>query len=362
MAALSHELRNPLAPIRSSLAVLQRIGPQNEMAERARSVIDRQVIHLVRIVDDLLDVTRIARGKVHLQRQLLDLAELGRCTTDDHRPAFEAAGIALEWRFTGPPLWVDADRTRLAQVIGNLLGNALKFTPRGGHVTITLRSDLGQAILTVRDDGIGIAPEMQPHLFEPFVQAAQSLDRSRGGLGLGLSMVKGLLELHRGTVEVSSPGVGKGAVFTVRLPRARPPSELPPPPPLHPAQRRVLVIEDSVDAADCLRDLLLLDGHNVQVAYSGPTGLALAEEFQPEVVLCDIGLPGMDGYQIARVIRSRHADPRPCLIALSGYALPEDRRRALQSGFDRHIAKPPSLEELKTAMLGAPSFAPARPA
>jgi two-component system CheB/CheR fusion protein len=356
LTALSHELRNPLAPISISLSVIERVEPGGEEAHRATAIIRRQVDHLVHIVDDLLDVTRIARNKVHLQRKPLELGGLVRRTMDDQLPEFEARAIALEDHIDPEPLWTEADDTRLMQVIGNLLGNALKFTPRGGRVDVGLRREGNQAVLWVRDNGAGIAPEMRDRLFEPFVQAPQTLDRSRGGLGLGLTMVKGLVELHGGKVGVTSGGRGRGSEFTVRLPLVAAAQAKAAPAPLEPTRhrRRVLVIEDNPDAADALFDLLTLDGHYAQVAYDGPSGIALARDFHPEIVFCDLGLPESDGYEVARAMRADDALRGTYLVALSGYARPEDRERSAQAGFDWHLAKPPSTEALERLVAELP--------
>jgi len=356
LAALSHELRNPLAPIRNSLSLAERVEPGGEQSRKAMAILRRQVDHLVHIVDDLLDVTRISRNKVHLQREPLDLGGLVRRTMDDHLPEFEAREIALEGHIVTEPLWAEADGTRVAQVIGNLLANALKFTPRGGRVDVGLRRDGNQAVLSVRDNGAGIAPEMRARLFEPFIQAPQTLDRSSGGLGLGLAMVKGLVELHGGMVDVTSAGPGRGCEFTVRLPVAAAAQAKAAPAPLVPAmpRRRVLVIEDTVDAAEALSDLLTLDGHDTQVAYDGPSGIALARDFHPDVVFCDIGLPEMDGYEVARAMRADDALRGTYLVALSGYARPEDRERSAEAGFDWHLAKPPSTDALERVIAERP--------
>jgi two-component system CheB/CheR fusion protein len=350
LAVLSHELRNPLAPIRNGLVLLARAPPGSESAERARAVIARQTEHLVRLVDDLLDMTRISRGRIELQRRRLDALELARRTCDDHRAAFERKGVAL--RLEGDaPAWVDADPTRLAQILGNLLQNAVKFTPAGGTTTVEVRAAEGRAELRVRDTGEGVAdPQL---LFEPFSQAAQGLARSQGGLGLGLAIVKGLVELHGGTVDARSEGAGRGAEFVVRLPLAAPPAAgaaagaAP-----RCAPRSVLLVEDNADAARSLADLLALDGHRVEVAHDGRTGIARARELRPDAVVCDLGLPDVSGFDVARALRADAALAGTCLVALSGYAQPEDRARALEAGFTAHLAKPPSLEALSAILAG----------
>jgi len=282
LAALSHELRNPLAPIRNSLAILSRAGPGDERARNAQAVIDRQVTHLTRIVDDLLDATRIARAKIRLQLERLDLASVVARSMEDYRQTFEKQGIGFEARLDSEPLWVDGDNTRLAQVLSNLLSNAAKFTTRGGKVEVSLLRNGGQAVVKVRDSGVGFDSEMLRRLFDPFAQAPQSLDRSLGGLGLGLALVKGLVELHGGAVAATSAGSGQGAEFSVTLPLAPAPPRAQvlvarPETPRH----RVLVIDDNEDAADSLRTMLQLSDHEVWVARDGPAGLALAKECRP---------------------------------------------------------------------------------
>ncbi|HEX8790618.1 MAG TPA: ATP-binding protein [Polyangiaceae bacterium] len=356
LAALSHELRNPLFPIHNSLSMLDRAEPGSEEASRALATIHRQVSHLGHIVDDLLDVSRVARGKIDLRLERLDLSALVAQTMDDHRAELQEKSVALEARFDREALWVAADRTRLVQVVGNLLLNASKFTSAGGHVEVGLHRDGGEAVLSVRDDGVGIPDEVRERLFLPFTQAPQTLDRTRGGLGLGLAMVKGLVELHGGAVGVWSDGPDRGSEFTVRLPLVEPPAAREVVPAVaqasHPESRRVLVIEDNVDAADSMRELLEYDGHDARVAYDGVTAVALAHEFHPDVVLCDIGLPGMDGYAVARAMRAEADLAGTYLVALSGYSRPEDRRLSAEAGFDRHIAKPPSDEEIGRILAG----------
>jgi PAS domain S-box-containing protein len=349
MAVLSHELRNPLAPIRNSTYILERSAPGGEQARRAVAVIDRQAGQLARLVDDLLDVTRITRNKVQLQRQTVDLNQLVRHAMEDQRSLFERSEVHLHFHPAPRPVLVNADRNRLAQVIGNLLQNAAKFTGQGGETHITISADATgkRAVVQVADTGVGMAPEMVSRLFQPFSQADSTLDRSKGGLGLGLALAKGLVELHGGTIAAASAGLGQGAEFVVRLPLAMEAAASPQPSESAAKnRRRVLIIEDNIDAADSLRDVLAFGDHEVEVAYNGPQGIAKAQEFLPEVVLCDIGLPGMDGYEVARAFRADEALKGTFLAALSGYALPEDLQRASEAGFDRHIPKPPSIEQI----------------
>ncbi len=365
LAMLSHELRNPLAPIRNSLYILDRAAPGGEQARRAHRVIDRQTAHMARLIDDLLDVTRISHGKISLQRERLELGELVQRTIEDHRSLFQDSGISLEPSLPDERLWVDGDATRLAQVVGNLLQNAAKFTGRGGSTSVTLRRDAatGQAVITVRDTGVGLGAEMLPHLFEPFSQADRTLDRSRGGLGLGLALVKGVVELHGGTVAARSEGPGQGAEFTVRLPlQQRDLEQAEAAQVAAPATgRRVLLIEDNLDSAETLREALELMGHQVEVAHDGPEGIAMARRRPPEVVLCDIGLPGMDGYQVARALRADETFRGAVLVALTGYAGPDDQQRAARAGFWMHLAKPPSMAELEEVLATAPRAGEAQP-
>jgi two-component system CheB/CheR fusion protein len=359
LGVLSHELRNPLTPIRNSLYILDRATPGGEQSRRAHSVIDRQVGHLAHLVDDLLDVTRITRGKIRLQPTRVDLVDLVRRTVEDHRSLLEEHEVAVE--LPSEAIWIDGDPTRLAQVLGNLLGNAAKFTPKDGKVAVSLTQAEGRAVLEVADTGMGIDAETLRRLFEPFAQADRSLDRSRGGLGLGLALVKGLVELHGGVASAHSDGPGKGTRFTIDLPVDVGGAVLhgaPTPKEAASTGRAILIIEDHRDAAHSLSEALEQSGHRVVVAYDGETGLVKAREFQPEVVLCDIGLPQMDGYAVARMFRADDVLKSALLVALSGYALPEDLQRAREAGFDRHLAKPPSiqkLEELLTPTLQQPS-------
>ncbi len=361
LAMLSHELRNPLAPMRSSLYVLDRTAPGSEQAQRARAVIDRQVGQLTRLIDDLLDVTRISRGKVHLESERLDLREVVIRAAEDHRSAFAAHGLEMEVLVPDDTVHVEGDRTRLMQVVGNLLNNAAKFTPRGSQTRIVLHRDAvaAEAVIRVRDTGAGISADVLPRVFDAFVQAEHTLDRSRSGLGLGLALVKGIVEMHGGSVSAHSEGLGKGAEFTIRLPLAEgtpAAATAADREAKSPTLRRVLVIEDDVDAAESLREALEFGEHEVAVARDGAEGIRRARELRPHLVLCDIGLPGINGYEVARAFRSEEALRSTCLVALTGYsAPPEDVAKSREAGFDHHIAKPPSIQKLEEILNSLPS-------
>ena len=342
LGMLSHELRNPLAPIRNSTYILRHAAPASEQARRAQTVIERQAEHMTRLVDDLLDVTRIARGKIELRRDRVDVGELVRRTAEDFRAMTEEKGVALQVEMPHERLWAHVDAVRVAQVIGNLLHNSAKFTHREGKVVVSAQTRQGRIEIAVRDTGAGIAPELLPHLFEAFVQGELPLARSEGGLGLGLALVKGIAELHGGSVEAHSAGKGQGSEFVVRLPLAE----------VVAAQeaasgrvqrrsgeRRVLVVDDNRDAAESLADIISMMGHAVEVAYDGPTAIQRARASAPDVVLCDVGLPGMSGYEVAKALRASALEGVQ-LFAVSGYAQPEDVKDAIEAGFDGHVAKP----------------------
>jgi PAS domain S-box-containing protein len=346
LGMLSHELRNPLAPIRNSIYLLRHAGAV--AADAALQVIERQTAHLTRLVDDLLDVTRIARGKIQLRREPLDVREVVRRTGEDFRFALEDRGVRLRVVLPEQRLAIEGDATRLAQVVGNLLHNAAKFTRRGDEVTVSAAREGGEVRVRVRDTGAGIDPAMLSGVFEPFVQSDRTLARTEGGLGLGLALVKGIVELHGGRVEAASAGVGAGAEFTVALPAvSSSASQVVKAPPVHRGRRRhVLVVDDNRDAAESMAQLVGVLGHEVEVAYDGESAVALARAGQPDTIFCDIGLPGANGYEVARQIR---AFSPARLFALSGYAQPEDVSRALEAGFDAHVAKPADparIEEL----------------
>jgi signal transduction histidine kinase/CheY-like chemotaxis protein/CHASE3 domain sensor protein len=348
LGVLAHELRNPLAALANSAWTLRGSDPASDRAKRAQAVIERQTQQLARLVDDLLDVTRISHGKVRLEPCTLDFTALVRAVADDHREMLAASGLHFELVVPDESVWLHGDRTRLAQVIGNLLSNAAKFTGPGGRVTLALTTLNSLVELRVADTGMGIGPALISRLFQPFTQAADGASRSRGGLGLGLALAKTLVELHHGAIEAHSDGPGHGAEFVVRLPLLAAPLDSPEAPRLdrEPVRRRVLVIDDDSDARQSLRDVLECEGQDVQVAGSGQQGLECARTFHPEVVLCDIGMPGVDGYETARRFRADAQLSSVLLVALTGYAMDADKRRAFDSGFDLYLTKPPDVTEL----------------
>jgi len=338
LAMLGHELRNPLGALANAAQLLG--AADEETRSHARSVIGRQVQHLARMTDDLLDAARAMTGKVVLQRQPLDLAE----ATARVLSTLRASGRTGQRRIVQAlaPAWVDADPTRIEQIVGNLLGNALKFTPEGGTITVSVAREGDETLLRVADTGIGMTPELAARVFEAFVQGARPLDRSQGGLGIGLTLVRRLAELHGGSAAAQSEGEGRGSVFTVRLPAIAPPAAARGralAPGAMPA-RDVLVVEDNDDARETLRRMLELAGHRVRVAVDGAAALEAVHAAVPEIALIDIGLPKMDGYELARRIRADMQDRRPFLVAITGYGLPEDRNRSREAGFDVHLVKP----------------------
>ncbi len=349
LGVLSHELRNPLAPIRNSVYIMQRAAQGSEQATRAVQVIRRQTEQLTRMVDDLLDVKRISTGKMRLHASRVDVAQIVRETAEDLRMLLESRSLALEVATPRDPVWVHGDFTRLAQIVTNLLHNASKFTDAGGHVRVSVAHHQGQARIAVRDDGMGIPQDLVEHVFEPFVQSEKSLDRTRGGLGLGLSLVRGIAQLHGGSATALSDGPGRGSEFVVTIPIAEPgrPAGRGAVVPETTSKRRVLIVEDNADTAESLRDVLAVaSGHEVHVVSDGAAAVDAAFRLAPDVILCDLGLPVLDGYEVARQIRARKPARAPQLIALSGYAGTEDIERALRAGFDYHVAKPPDVNEL----------------
>ncbi|HEX8522481.1 MAG TPA: ATP-binding protein [Tepidisphaeraceae bacterium] len=344
LAMLGHELRNPLAAISTSMSVLDASNPPaDQFEEEQRQIVIRQANHLSRLVDDLLDVSRIISSKISLQRRPVDLCQIATRALEAVQP--QVRNQRHETEFTAPkcPLMINADPVRIEQVVTNLLTNAIKYTPSGGHIALTVGAKDQKAILRVRDDGLGMAPELLPHVFELFTQAERSLDRSQGGLGIGLTLVKRLIELHEGTVSAHSDGIGHGSEFTIALPMC---ADVPiqetvarPAAPRNGKSHRILLIEDHADARRALQRLLQLWGHTVEIAEDGQVGVDLASSIKPEIALVDIGLPGLDGYQVAREIRSRLGTSIR-LIALTGYGQPDDHARTKAAGFDVHLVKP----------------------
>jgi signal transduction histidine kinase/CheY-like chemotaxis protein len=349
LAVLAHELRNPLAPILTSVEVLRLLGPGDAPVARARDIVERQVRQMVRLVDDLLDVTRVAQGKLTLRKSTFDLAAAVAEAVQTTAPLFEAQGHRLAVELPADPLRLEADQARVVQVLVNLLTNAGKYTDRGGQVRLAARRDGDEAVVTVGDNGVGIEPAMLGRVFDLFTQVDRSLDRSRGGLGIGLTLVRQLVELHGGRVSAHSDGTGKGSEFMVRLPCPAAPGPGPADatPEVRPAgPLSILIVEDNADARQALETLLRLLGHQVAAAATGADGVARAAGLRPRVALIDLGLPEMDGYEVGRQLRAA-LGASAVLVALSGYAAEEDRRRALDAGFDAHLAKPVDLDELK---------------
>jgi PAS domain S-box-containing protein len=359
LAMLAHELRNPLAPLRNALHIMKQPGTHEAVIGQCREMADRQVQHMARLLDDLLDVSRVSRGKIELRKESVDMAAVLHATVEGVRPLMEGRGHQFTMALPSEPLQVEGDPTRLEQVLTNLLNNAAKYTDPGGRIWLLASRDGAEIVLRVRDTGIGIDPEMLPRIFDLFVQAERRLDRSQGGVGIGLTLVRKLVELHGGSVEAYSAGLGWGSEFVVRLPAlaaepqsrqteagggTAPASAL--------ARHRVLAVDDNVDAADSLAMLLRLAGHEVRVAYDGPTALLIAQTFQPQVIFLDIGMPCMDGYDVARRLREDPELKPAVLVAMTGWGQEEDRRRSLQAGFDHHLVKPVEMEELEQVLHG----------
>jgi signal transduction histidine kinase/ActR/RegA family two-component response regulator len=346
IAMLGHELRNPLGAIAGAVRVMSAVDPAESPSGRARAVIVRQVTHLSRIIDDLLDAGRLVTGKIALTRQPIDLAEVAsRClitVAGNERPV-------RHFDLETDSVWIDADPTRMEQIVGNLIGNAVKYTEDGGHIRIRLSAEGPDAVLEVEDDGVGIDAELLPRIFNLFVQGNQSLARVRGGLGIGLSLVRSVIELHGGNVSVASDGPGRGSRFVVRLPRIdAPPLENPSEAStIRSAKHRVLVVEDNNDTREMYRASLELAGHLVLDAADATAGLALLKSERPGIALVDIGLPGFDGYELARRFRAEPEGQSVILVALTGYGSPADRERSRRAGYDYHLVKPVSPETLE---------------
>jgi signal transduction histidine kinase/DNA-binding response OmpR family regulator len=363
LAMLSHELRNPLAPIRNAVELVRRIAPADPRLAWARDVVDRQVSHMAQLVDELLDVSRITQGKITLRKETIELEKVLAHALETARPLIEARRHELEVRIDAGPVWMVGDFARLAQVIANLLNNAAKYTPEGGRIELVATVAEGEAAVVVRDNGVGIDRELLPRVFDLFSQGERSLDRSLGGLGVGLTVVQRLVELHQGRVEVASEGPGRGAEFRILLPCI---SEVPagdaapsrePPRPIPRAKgRRVLVVDDNFDAADSIAVLLRMEGHEVKTVADAAQALASAEVFAPFAVVLDIGLPGMDGYTLARELRKLPRLSDALFIALTGYGQKEDQAQAIAAGFHHHFIKPADPRAIHAAIVegGAP--------
>ncbi len=352
LALLAHELRNPLAPMRNGLQILDRIGSPDDAQRRVRALIERQVEQLTRLVDDLLDVARIHRGHIEMRKQRIELGALVRRAIEEARLACEGKQLELQAALTEQPLWLDGDAARLTQALGNVLNNAVKFTGSGGRIVVTLERDGEQALVRVRDNGEGIAADQLPRVFEMFVQADASPERSRSGLGIGLALVKQLVEGHGGTVAMRSAGIGHGSEFELRLPLADGSAAAEPhdhPPAVEQpsfVRRRILVVDDNRDVAESLATLLQMDGHEVRTVHDGQDAVALAAAWRPEVALLDISLPGMSGHDVARRIREQPGGQHVLLAALTGLGQDEDRRRSADAGFDAHLVKPVSSAQI----------------
>ncbi len=356
LAMLAHELRNPLAPVRNALQILRRPDVPAQIVAHAQEITERQVCHMARLIDDLMEVARVNQGKIQLKKEPMDLAAVVTRSVELTLPTINSRHHQVTLALPKEPLFLIADAARLEQVFVNLLTNAAKYTPPGGKIDVLARAESANATVQIRDTGVGIAPELLPHIFDLFVQAEQGPERTQGGLGVGLTLVKSIVELHGGSVEAQSAGPGCGSEFIVHLPGVKygttglgqsgRPSATPQVPP-----KRVLVVDDNQDAADSMAFLLKFSGHDVITANDGVAAMATAVAFHPEVVLLDIGLPGMDGFEVARRIRGQEKGRDVLLIALTGYGQEEDRRRSAAAGFDHHLIKPIDLETLQRLLV-----------
>ncbi len=361
LAMLSHELRNPLAPIRGAVEIIRRVAPPHPKLEWATDVTDRQVRHLSRLVDELLDVARISHGKFDLKRERVDLKHIVETSVEAAEPGLAERRQTLQLELPATPVWVQGDSARFAQVVSNLLHNASKFSDDGGRIELALQADSGQARLTVRDHGSGIEPHVIPHVFDLFSQGDRTLDRSKGGLGVGLTLVRRIVQLHGGEVSAHSAGAGQGAEFVVVVPciasvagardEAAPAAAVGS---VVPQGRRVMVIDDNRDAAESLAVFLELAGHEVKALTDPLQAMASLPVFSPEVMVVDIGLPQIDGFELARRVRAAPPPDLALLVAVSGYGQPEHKRRSQEAGFDHHITKPADLNELAALIADAP--------
>jgi two-component system CheB/CheR fusion protein len=357
LAMLAHELRNPLAPILNGLHILKPLEEAGSLAAKTRAMMERQAEHLIRLVDDLVDVSRLVFGQIQLRPEPVTLEEVVNRALDTTRPLIDERQHVLTVTLPPQPVWLSADPVRLAQVLANLLSNAAKYTEPGGRITVTAEieevhnGDAPSVIVRIKDTGKGISTELLPRVFELFQQGQRTLDRSEGGLGIGLTLVRRLVELHSGRVRAASAGPGQGSEFTISLPLPTKPLAPLPPPATRPARPampcRILVVDDNDDGAHTLAMLLKLWGHDFRLAHDGPSAVKIADSFRPEVVLLDIGLPGMDGYEVARRLREEAGLKDVFLVAVTGYGQDDDRRRSRESGFDHHLVKPVDPEALE---------------
>lgn len=350
LATLAHELRNPLAPIRTGLEIIKR-DPSSLMAQQARDMMDRQLVHLVRLIDDLLDVSRIGLGRLELKKTSIEVKTIIDTAIEGSKPFIEGHKHSLTVSIPEEPIWMVGDLTRLAQVVSNLINNAAKYTPEGGLIEVRVAKLPASVSIQVQDNGLGIPQEMLDKIFEMFGQVNQTLDRAQGGLGIGLALVRKLVELHDGTVRAESPGVNRGTTFTITLPlNPSATAVVPKPQSVQEApstqSRRILVVDDNADGAESLSMFLQLGGHTTQVANSASVGLRMVEEFKPDLVFLDIGLPEMSGYEVARRIRASSAGKSICLVAVTGWGGEKDKDAAKEAGFNAHITKPVDLNEV----------------
>jgi signal transduction histidine kinase len=352
LATLAHELRNPLAPLRHGLDILSK-SPDNAHAVEIREMMDRQLVHLVRLIDDLLDVSRVSQGKIELRKERIQAADVIRSALEASRPLIDSVRHRLTIDVRPEPIWLDADLTRLAQVVGNLLNNAAKYTPEGGHIGLTLRTDGDEAVIAVSDNGLGIPADMQATVFELFAQVEHHTDRAKGGLGIGLALVKQLVAMHDGSVSAESAGTGQGSVFTVRIPLAAEGTESPQEADEFAAQPtltrplKVLVIDDNVEVAQTIGWMLEEIGHQYRLIHDGRVALEAAREFEPDAILLDIGLPVMDGYAVCRAFRADDLFKDTVIIAQTGWGQPRDKTLATEARFDHHLVKPVSYDDLE---------------
>jgi CheY-like chemotaxis protein len=353
LAMLAHELRNPLAPIRNASEVLALRYAGDPEAAAPIGMLLRQSLHLARLLDDLLDVTRIARGRVDLKRETIEIGVVVEQAVEAVAPLAKSKAQLLRLERDPSPFYVNGDRTRLVQSVTNVLQNSVKFTPEGGEIVVGVRDAGPDVAITVSDNGVGIAADLVPRVFELFVQSERTPDRSQGGLGIGLSVVKRLIEMHGGAVRIASDGEGRGTTVTLSLPRSEAPAAVSVPAPATGAARSVLVVDDSADAADSLAMLLELEGHEVTTAYTAAAALETAERVQPDVAFIDIGLPTMNGYEVAKRLRANERCRAIKLVALTGYGQPEDRDEARRAGFDHHLVKPADWQSVEAILAEA---------